>query len=188
MSLTVCCVRATRSVGSKSYCLRPCSMREKSRTFSMRDGEAAAFLDDEAEVFVLLGGFGDFAPLQALSHQADRGDGRAQLVGDAGDEVGLELVEAQLALEGAPGGEHADQRARKPPRPPTPPAAAPGGGRPRTAARGRPSKAQHEARAAGQAFPSTSGPSGRFGAGRGWTDRPPASARSKGAELVPRAR
>src|ERR1035441_8625096 len=37
MSLTVCCVRVKRSVGSKSYCLRPCSMREKSRTFSMSE-------------------------------------------------------------------------------------------------------------------------------------------------------
>ena len=30
-------------------------------------------------------------------------------MGDAGDEVALQLVEAQLALEGAPGGNDADQ-------------------------------------------------------------------------------
>ena len=72
--------------------------------------EAAAFLDDEAEVFALLGGLGNFAPFEALGHQADRGDGGAQLVGDAGDEVALQLVQAQLAPEGEPGGNHADQR------------------------------------------------------------------------------
>ena len=72
-------------------------------------GEAAAFLDDEAEVFLLLGRLGNFAPLQALGHQADGGDGGAQFVGDAGDEVALELVEAELAPEGVPGGHHTDQ-------------------------------------------------------------------------------
>ena len=100
-----------------------------------------------------LGASEHFAPLQALGHQAHGGDGSAQFVGDAGDEVALQLVEAQLALEGAPGGKHADQgregrRGHQP------------GQQQRVAAvRGEQQrrvghvKLQDEARAAGQVFP-----------------------------------
>ena len=128
-------------------------MREKSRTFSMRDGEAAAFLDNEAEVFALLRGLGDFAAFEAFGHQANGGDWGAQFVGHAGDEVALELVEAQLALEGVPG-------ASTPTSAPNAEARHQSGHQQRVApVRGKQQrrvgqvKLQDEARAAGQAFP-----------------------------------
>lgn len=66
-------------------------------------GEATTFLDDEVEVFLLLGGAGDGFLFEAFGEESDGGDGGAEFVGDAGDEGGLHFGELELAVEGAAG-------------------------------------------------------------------------------------
>ena len=62
-------------------------------------GEAAAFLTDEAEIFLLFFRVTDFIALQIFRHQAHRGNGGAQFVGNARNKVGFHLVELLLAAE-----------------------------------------------------------------------------------------
>ena len=71
-------------------------MREKSSTFSMSDDKPPAFLHDETEIFPLLPRLRNFATFQIFRHQPHRGDGRAQFVRDAGDEIGFHFTEFLL--------------------------------------------------------------------------------------------
>jgi len=59
-------------------------------------GESAAFLNDQAEEFLLLLWVGCDALLETLGEQADGGDGGAEFVGDTGDEPGLHFGELEL--------------------------------------------------------------------------------------------
>ena len=109
MSFTVVWVSATRSVGSNSYCLRPCSMREKSSTFSMSDDNRRHSCTMKLKYSFCLLRLRDFAAFQIFGHQPDRGDGRAQFVRDAGDEIGFHLIELLLVAESAVGGNKTNQ-------------------------------------------------------------------------------
>ena len=52
-----------------------------------------ALLQDKPEVFLLFFGGSDLASIEAFGHQLHRGDGRPQLMGNAGDEIALLLAE-----------------------------------------------------------------------------------------------
>jgi hypothetical protein len=85
-------------------------MREKSRTFSIKRREPPAFLAHQAEVLGLFVRGADPAEFEALGQKPDRGDGRAQFVGNARDELALHPRQEFLAMERAPGGDETDQR------------------------------------------------------------------------------
>ena len=55
--------------------------------------EAAAFLNDELEVFGAFRFIAHAPAFESLSHEAHRGDGRAQLVRDARDKVAFEFTQ-----------------------------------------------------------------------------------------------
>ena len=61
------------------------------------DGKAAGFLDEEIEIFALFFGVVNAAALEAFGHEAHGGERSAKFVGDAGDEIAFEFVEAFLA-------------------------------------------------------------------------------------------
>ena len=65
--------------------------------------EAAAFLHDEPEIVGLFLRSGDFPAVEALGHEAHGGDRRAQLVRNAGDEIGFHLRQPLLAIKSSPG-------------------------------------------------------------------------------------
>jgi hypothetical protein len=66
------------------------------------------FLADEPEILVLLLRLSDFTTLQTFREQSHRGDGRAQFMRNAGDEVGFQFVKPQLAVESGPRREQSD--------------------------------------------------------------------------------
>ena len=61
-----------------------------------QNGEAAAFLDEVIEIFALLFGIANATALETFGHQAHGSERGAELVGDAGDEITFELVQALL--------------------------------------------------------------------------------------------
>ena len=72
--------------------------------------EPPAFLAHQTEILGLFVRGADPAQFEALGQKPDRGNGRAQFVGHARDELALHFSEEFLAMERAPGRNETDQR------------------------------------------------------------------------------
>src|SRR6266850_1565403 len=72
--------------------------------------KAAAFLAYESEVFPLFRSFGDLSALQALSHEPDGSNRRAQFVRNTGNKIAFHVCQLVLAIERAPGRKKPDER------------------------------------------------------------------------------